>query len=104
MTEVYLTLKDYHQPYTYPVDYYPENGKTGKELVEYVRSLIDSPRNIITSSLFLLRELHIQDVPCRFYNNGRVGESIDDIGNIEVLDMELEQSGRYMDKENKYEN
>lgn len=69
---------------------------------------------IATHSLFLLRELHILQqqsknvVDVRFFGLNikdggvevRQGKTVDDIGDISVLDEELTQSERYMDIEN----
>lgn len=81
---------------------FPESGKNGKQIRSFVFHLMNCPQNIITSSLYLLREIHLQKIPVIFVNHSfkenktYVSESLDEIGPIEPLDSDLEQSERYM--------
>ena len=90
----------------------PEALLTGKQIQEYIDSLIQDDGlfnenkdiHIATCSLYLLREMDIKNIPATFHNfredgSEFVGNKIDDVGALEILDRELEQSDRYMDKE-----
>lgn len=82
----------------------PESLRNGKQIIEWVSQLHEEKRIFATNSLFLLRELYLQEVPVLFRNileDEAVMEStnIDEIGKIEILDRELEQSDRYIDHE-----
>jgi hypothetical protein len=81
----------------------PEFLLNGEQIRSWVSNLKLEPKVFATTSLYLLRELYIQEVPVTFVNysvNG-VFESDDSssISNIEILDRDLEQGERYMDKE-----
>ena len=84
---------------------YPENGKSGVEIQRYVENLKDYSGNvdfhIITDSLYLLRELYLQQLNCTYYNldTGLVSHDVDCVGPIHILDRDLEQSDRYMNFE-----
>lgn len=74
---------------------FPETGLNGQQIREYVKNLSDKEISIATCSLYLLRELYLQKIPCLFINGNRQSNDVDSIGNIEILDRELEQSDRY---------
>jgi predicted ATPase len=98
----------------------PESNLNPKWVTLVARSILNMSQSgiqvfIATHSLFLLRELHIlqqqefQKIDTRCFgfqidSEGGVkviqGATIDDIGDITVLDEELAQSERYMDTEN----
>ena len=80
----------------------PEGLWNGPQIIDWVSTLKDHPDVFATCSLFLLRELHLQGIPCDFINLGVQDEpvqSIEDLGDVEILDRDLEQSERYMDHE-----
>lgn len=78
----------------------PENLLTGKQIQKWVNDLKENPKIFVTSSLYLLRELYLQEVYVKYINItlDKTYESfnVDDIGPIEILDRDLEQSERYM--------
>jgi hypothetical protein len=83
---------------------FPENGLNAKHIKSFVNDLKRYPKTIITTSLYLLREIGLQNIDCIYQNfleNGTVLESdnIAEIGDIEILDRELQQSQEYIDKE-----
>lgn len=83
----------------------PERLKNASQIQQWVFSLRKIPRMFATTSLYLLREIYLQQVPCSFINilDGIPQDevnSIDDIpGKLEILDRELEQSDRYINSE-----
>lgn len=81
----------------------PEMLKNSEAIKEWVDWIKIHPQKFATCSLFLLRELYIQDVNVYYINITKDGikESfnVDDIGNIEILDRELAQSDVYINKD-----
>lgn len=90
----------------------PEALLTGKQIQEYVDSLIEDNGlfnenkdiHIATCSLYLLRDMDIKDISAIFHNfredgSEATGNTIDDVGSLEILDRELEQADRYINKE-----
>lgn len=75
---------------------FPETGLNGEQIKQFVTDLKDNPKTFATCSLFLIRELEIQKIPCLFVNDGELGLNVDDVGSIEILDRSLEQSDRYL--------
>jgi len=87
---------------------YPENGKNAAQLQHFISYIEEhnTPVAIVTDSLYLLREFHLTKVPVTWKNWDAAGKeyktsaNVNDIGEIHILDRELEQSGRYLDQEN----
>ena len=81
----------------------PEGVKNEQQLLEWIEDTRNNPQTFFTNSLFVLRELHVRQIPTRFVNIRNDGteeaDNIDDVGAIAILDMELRQSDRYMDFE-----
>ena len=83
---------------------YPENGKSEEEIQEFIGQLSNNRENkvIVTDSLFFIREVELAHLPVVWFNfdfaSGTVRDSnsVDDIGNIHILDRELRQSERYI--------
>lgn len=79
----------------------PENLLTGQQIQEWVHDLKENPKIFVTSSLYLLRELYLQNVHVKYINitldKTYEGFDIHNIGPIEILDRDLEQSERYME-------
>lgn len=96
----------------------PEAQLNGEQIINWVEKLKKSPSKFYTNSLFLVRELQLQKVDVLFINfNFTQNEvkdpvtntstwvsnvtitynaDVDSIGQIELLDRELEQSDRYI--------
>lgn len=85
----------------------PESTKNGVQIREWVNNLKQNPRIFYTNSIYLLRELELQQIPVTYINiteNLRAESTdINRIGNIEILDRELEQSDRYIYFENTHD-
>lgn len=84
----------------------PEALLNGAQIQQWVADLRSSPKLFATNSLYLLREVYLQGIPCTYVNilDGVIQpavESIDDITNLEILDRELSQADRYVDHNNK---
>ena len=79
---------------------WPENGKDGKALQGFAKSLELFPATIFTQSLYLIREIELNGIKVKWINDnaGQRSEScnVADLGPIEILDRELEQSDRYL--------
>lgn len=80
----------------------PEFLMNGAQIQDWVSNLRLRPKIFATTSLYLLRELYLQDVPVTYVNHSNSGvfesHDISEISSIEILDRDLEQSERYMDK------
>lgn len=78
----------------------PEYLKNGQQIKEWVSKLNTRPGVFVTCSLYLIRELELQKIDVEWVNITDKGvvssNSPDNIGNIEILDRELEQSDRYI--------
>ena len=79
---------------------FPENKRSTKDLLKLVHGFREGI--IVTNSLYVLRELDLLDPPnIRYYNLNkgvwRVSRDIDLVGDIEILEREIEQSQRYLD-------
>ena len=89
--------------------YWPENGRNATQIKEWVAKLNVSPKSFTTSSLYLLRELIMQNIPIIYTNlclvNGvktiMEDSDINRIGDIEILDRDLIQSDEYLNYEYK---
>lgn len=103
ISKVYLFTEPTGQEVPKGAYCFPESWKNGKQIQEFVASMKTDPKTIITGSLYLLRELDMQKVPAIYINDGVESDNIDGLGNIEILDRELEQSSRYMDIQNQIE-
>ena len=83
----------------------PESTLNGNQIKDWVLNLKVNPKEFFTCSLFLIRELELQKINVLWINFNENGKfenlSIDCIGNIEILDRELEQSDRYVNHENR---
>ncbi len=83
----------------------PEGLLNGKQMIEWVAALRDNPKAFATNSLFILRELHMQEIDCKYINfvDGSVitGDDCDSVGCLEMLNRELAQSDRYLNFEYK---
>ncbi len=78
---------------------YPEYRTATKDLLAKVHGIHEGV--IITDSLFVLRELDLRNLPQTLYYNlnkgvWRVSRDIDQVGDIEILEREIEQSERYL--------
>lgn len=86
---------------------YPENGKSASQIQQFISDISTrlKPVEIVTDSLYLIREIHLCKVPVTWKNWDtekkvcQTSTNISDIKNIHVLDKDLDQSGRYMDSE-----
>jgi len=91
----------------------PEGLKNGEQIKAWVADLKNEPKSFATCSLFLIRELELQgnvkvvnlntDTDLYLLNNTPVSNnqfagktSFDEVGDIEILQRELEQADRYM--------
>ncbi len=83
-------------------DICPERLLNADQIKQWVADLRQSPKVFATNSLYLVRELGLQGVPVTYQNYTDVGlvisDDVDGIGNIEILDRELEQSDRYLNQ------
>ena len=99
----YLSYDFSKTPFLDDTETCPESYMNGKQIKAWVKSLKKNPRKFFTCSLFLLRELELQNIPVE-YTNFESEEStitsfnVDSIGKIEILDRDLQQSEVYMDK------
>jgi hypothetical protein len=115
MSKIYIYLADEtsilregrYLPPSFTHIYYPENGKSARQIKDFVLSL---PKNendiaIVTDSLYFAREVYLNQIKVVWFNynfeKGTVQDSecLNDLGGIAILDRELEQSERYMDFE-----
>jgi hypothetical protein len=83
--------------------YWPENGRSGNQIQQYVKGLLKNPEEIFTNSLYLIREIEMNKLPVLWINHKKDGttihsEDVNALGGIEILDRELEQSDRYINK------
>lgn len=80
----------------------PEGLLNEKQISEWINDLKENPKIFATTSLYLLRELDLSDVYILYRNiiDGEIIESynIDDVGDLEILDRELHQSDRYLNR------
>lgn len=82
----------------------PEALLNGTQIQEWVANRRETPIKFATNSLYLLREIYLQKVPCQFINiidgiEQPPVDCIDDISELEILNRELDQSDRYMNHE-----
>lgn len=104
MTKSTCYLSDDFSKHDLPSDVIicPESLKNGSQIQTWVADLKKHPKNFATGSLFLLRELELQKSHVLFVNLSEhyyEHESVDCLGNIEILNRELDQSDRYLSKE-----
>ena len=100
----YLSFNFSKTPLPVGTEICPEHNMNGKQIKAWVKSLKKKPRKFSTCSLFLLRELYLQDVSVEYTNyesedSTRTFFDVDAIGRIEVLDRELDQAEVYMNHE-----
>lgn len=82
---------------------FPENGKNAKQIQEFIQGL--SNESVFTGSLYLVREFYLSKKEITWHNldaaSGEfsVSNNVDNVGRIELLERELEQSDRYMQQE-----
>ena len=80
----------------------PEGLFNGEQIKEWVAKLKTVPKVFATNSIYLLREIELQEIPCDCINivDGKFNPpcSISDLDNIEILERELKQSDIYLDQ------
>lgn len=82
----------------------PEALLNGKQIQAWVAKLKDEPKKFCTTSIYLLREVYLQRIPCIFVmfidgQHFKGTDEFDELMPLEILDRELEQADRYMDHE-----
>jgi len=78
----------------------PEALLNGVQIRDWVAQLKVKPQAFATCSLYLLRELHLQEIHVEYIKlQGGRSFDINDLDGIEILERELEQSDRYINHE-----
>ena len=82
----------------------PEFMKNEQQIREWIEYRRSHPSTFVTNSLYLLRELELSDLRVQYRNytsNGlHVSFDVNDVGTIAILQRELEQSDRYLSRNN----